>query len=301
MSETSSAEPPLVEIGRYDKLADARERALVVAATELPHRIDREGDDWVLRVEAGVESLAARELASFEEEQRNRPVLPPEPASRPFETLSLYVVAWLLGGFFFTQNLLGSVWIERGDASSDALLRGEWWRAFTALTLHSDGSHLVANLATGLLFAGFLLPRIGTGCTWLAVVVTGALGNAINAWGYRGETHHSIGASTAVFGALGVLVALEVVERLSSAHTRNRWQLVLPLGAGLALLAFLGAGDEQRTIDHMAHCWGFVAGVMLGFAAGWLRLDKHVSTTGQRITASAALSLIALAWWRAWQ
>src|SRR5205809_421801 len=82
---------------------------------------------------------------------------------------------------------------ERGSAEESAILHGQWWRTVTALTLHADASHLAANLATGLLFAAFVIPRLGAGFTWLAILLSGALGNALNAWGYRGESHDSIG------------------------------------------------------------------------------------------------------------
>ena len=298
----SEEEPhaPLAEVGRYPRLAEARERALVVAARDLAHWIEREGEEWVLRVEEPVSAEVVRELALFEAEQRARPVPSALLPVGKVETLSLYVAGWLLSAFFFTQCQLGDWWVERGAASSHAILRdGEWWRTITALTLHADLPHVVANIASGLLFAGFVLPQLGTGLTWLAIVLSGAVGNAINAWGYRGEAHLSIGASTAVFGALGLLVGLDVAARISSPHTRGRWQLVLPIGAGLALVAYLGVGEIHEHIDFMAHWWGFVAGIGGGLLAGALRLGERASRGAQRLAAVAAVAAIGGAWWLA--
>jgi membrane associated rhomboid family serine protease len=162
--------------------------------------------------------------------------------------------------------------------------------------LHADPPHLIANLATGLLFAAFLIPRLGTGLTWLAIVISGALGNAINAWGYRGETHDSIGASTACFGALGILVGMELTARLRDAHGRSLWQLVLPVGAGLGLLAYLGVGDEGKNIDYMAHCWGFLAGGVMGILAAACRLKERTPPAAQPLAATLAFALVAGAW-----
>jgi membrane associated rhomboid family serine protease len=186
-------------------------------------------------------------------------------------------------------------------AESREILRGQWWRTITALTLHADAAHIGANLATGLLFAAFALPRLGTGLTWLAILLSGALGNAINAWGYRGEWHGSIGASTACFGALGILMGAEVFSRWREPQTRSRWQLVLPLGAGLGLLAFLGVGEKGGHVDYMAHCWGFVVGAVEGAAAEGLRLKERASPAVQRAMAWAALGLVAVAWMLAWR
>jgi membrane associated rhomboid family serine protease len=301
---TDSTEPrhALVEVGRYARLAAARERGTVIAACDLPHWIDREGEEWVLRVEQPARERAERELAAFEQEEKARPAPAPEPPAERVETLSLYVAGWLMSAFFLVQNLAGERWMERGVALSDAIVqRGEWWRTFTALTLHGDLAHVAVNIAIGLLFAGFALRHFGTGFTWLGIVLSGALGNLINAWGYRGEAHGSIGASTAVFGALGLLMAGELVARLASPHTRSRWQLVLPVGAGLAFLAFLGVGEEHGNIDIMAHLWGLVAGVPLGMAAAAGRVKERTSPRVQRVAAVVAAGLLAAAWLRAWR
>jgi membrane associated rhomboid family serine protease len=109
----------------------------------------------------------------------------------------------------------------------------------------------------------------------------------------------TIGASTAVFGALGLLVSLDFLARWRAPHTRSRWQLVLPLGAGLALLAFLGSGGEdaeRERIDYMAHFWGFVAGVVLGAVAALLRLRERTPQLVQHVAAFAAMAVLVVAW-----
>jgi membrane associated rhomboid family serine protease len=296
MSESTDPAVPRVEVGRYARLAEARERGLVVSAKELAHWIERDGDEWVLLVEESAVSEVDRELAEFEMEQLQRPaereLLPPGRIPK----LSLFVAAWVLSGFFMAQQMAPERWEERGVADSGAILSGQWWRTITALMLHGDGPHLAANLATGLLFAAFLIPRLGSGLAWLAILLSGALGNALNAWGYRGEPHFSIGASTACFGALGILVGLELFARWRAPHTRSRWQLILPIGAGLALLAFLGVGEEGRNVDYMAHCWGFLAGLAGGVIAQACRLHERLSERGQRLAAVMTLALIAVTW-----
>ena len=147
-----------------------------------------------------------------------------------------------------------------------------------------------------MLFAAFVIPRLGSGFTWLAILLSGALGNALNAWGYRGESHDSIGASTACFGALGILVGAELLSRWSEPRQRSAWQLILPLGAGLGLLAYLGVGDEGKNIDYMAHGWGFAIGIAEGAVAMALRVKERLPGPAQRAAGVATLALVALCW-----
>lgn len=296
MSEELESDLPMVEAGRYAKLPAARERGLVVAALGLPYEIKREARMWVLLVEESSLETVRQELAAFESEERERPpsrgLLPPGKVP----TLPLFFGGWLLGTSFLVQQLAGKRWLEQGSAEGQAILHGEWWRTITALTLHADGPHVIANLATGLLFAAFVIPRLGGGLGWLAILASGALGNALNAWTYRNDSHDSIGASTACFGALGILVGAELFARWSEPHQRNTWQLILPIGAGLGLLAYLGVGEEGKNIDYMAHGWGFAVGLAEGIVAMALRLKERLLPAAQRAAGFATLALVAVCW-----
>lgn len=291
---------PLAEVGRYRRLADARERSLVVAARQLPYWIERQKQDWVLLVEPAHEALIVQELAAFEAEEKARPApRPVAPLRIPW--VPLFVAGWVITLFFGIQSHFGEAWLERGVARSDAILqKGEWWRTITALTLHADFGHFAGNLLFGLLFAAFVLPQLGGGATWLFILLSGILGNALNAWGYRGDVHGSIGASTAVFGALGLLVGADLIGRLMAHQIRRLWQIVVPLGAGLAFLAFLGVGEEGGKVDIMAHFWGLSAGMPLGMLAAGLRIHERWPAWAQRSAGMAALLLPVVAWWLAW-
>jgi hypothetical protein len=73
----------------------------------------------------------------------------------------------------------------------------------------------------------------------------GNLGNALTALAYWPQEHRSLGASTAVFGALGLLVGDALWLLLRRRAGRSWWKWMLPLGAGLSLLAFLGTGEGK--------------------------------------------------------
>src|SRR5262249_41816266 len=147
------------------------------------------------------------------------------------------------------------------------------WRIWTALTLHLDGLHLAANMAAGVWF-GYLASRlIGAGHAWLLTVVGAGLANWIES--FLGPiTHRAVGASTAVFTALGLLSAYSWRTQLAYPQ---RWALRWgPLVAGVVLLGWTGTGGESLegqanpgggTVDVAAHVLGFLVGLLLGAVA----------------------------------
>lgn len=293
---TSEDGRTLAVVGSYPTRSEAYERSLVVSAMEAPHWVLRWEGEFALCVEPVHAAEVAEELGRFETERRERAAMPREAAAvlARYSTISLYVCGWILCGLYAVQVAGPRWWEERGTASSRAIMGGEWWRAFTALTLHANLGHLGANLAAGLVYAGFLLPLFGAGWTWLFIVLAGGAGNWLNAWGYRNVEHLSIGASTAVFAALGMLVAAQCVMRTLAVRQVRAREILVPVGAGLGLLAYLGAGDQQT--DYMAHFFGLLAGAPFGAAGVWLRLGSRTSRPVQTLLAWIAAALLAVCW-----
>ncbi|MEI8234853.1 MAG: rhomboid family intramembrane serine protease [Verrucomicrobiota bacterium] len=305
------AHPPreLVQIGCYLRQDQADERGLVILALERPYWILDEDGLYGLYVEGADVEAASAELEKFEAEraaelQRERAAFldsPPSGPTRKTPPFSLFVFVWTLCLFYGLQATQGAAWTDRGLADSVAILHGQLWRTVTALTLHADLGHLFANLGAGLVFAWALLPLLGSGWTWLGLVWCGVAGNALNALAHRGESHLSLGASTGVFGGLGLLVGWQIaaVLRPSAGETRRPWRLrdiALPFAAGLALLAYLGVGDGNGNVDILAHGLGMAAGLVTGFLLAWTRLPEKTSRLLQKLLACAALLLPMLAW-----
>ncbi|HEX4084427.1 MAG TPA: rhomboid family intramembrane serine protease [Chthoniobacteraceae bacterium] len=287
---------PLAVVGVYPTRPEAYDRSLVVSAMEVPHWILKREGDFALCVRLPDAIPVAEELARFEAEREDVPPLARMRQAK-FSTLSLYVCFWIMSGFYLMQSVGPKGWEDRGAASSQAIMRGQWWLAFTALTLHANLGHIGANLAAGLLYAAFLLPLMGAGWTWLFMALAGGLGNWLNAWGYRHVQHLSIGASTSVFAALGILVAAQCTLQARSMRAMRLRDFLLPVGAGLGLLAYLGVGDQQT--DSMAHLWGLIAGAPFGVAAVWLRLGERTPRAAQYALAWSAPLLLAACWWLA--
>ena len=274
--------------------------ALVLESRSVPCRAERWGMGWQLLVPAEQVATARNELHLFEEENRNWPPLPP-PVRRVAEnTLATLSVLILLATFhnltqldipFAGHDRLD--WTELGMANAARILDGQWWRTITALTLHANGLHLLSNLAFGGILVVCLCRELGSGLAWSLLLGSGALGNLANAL-LHPPTHSSVGASTAVFGAVGILCSLSVVVYRHGLS--RRWPL--PFGAALALLALMGTEGKQTDLG--AHLFGFLFGIGLGLAAGyWVERHGRPGWKLNLLLACAAAGAVLWAWWEA--
>ncbi len=200
-------------------------------------------------------------------------------------------------------GLYPHVWLNLGAGDAGKILAGEWWRAGTALTLHADPAHALSNAVVGGAFALVLWPRVGAGLGLFLTVAAGFFGNLLNAWA-MGPAHGSIGFSTAVFGAAGVLGALALAQKRVHTLGPRLAGMLVPVAAGLGLVALLGVGDESAEfggrVDLGAHLFGFLAGIGLGWLAGaCLQRAGPLSAALDRVFYAAAWLFPALCWWAA--
>ncbi len=189
------------------------------------------------------------------------------------------------------RNAFGSDWFDAGRGQAGLLVEGQWWRAVTALTLHVDTQHLMGNLFFGSVLGFLAAQGLGGGAAWLAILAAGALGNVANAL-LHDSRHSAVGASTAVFAALGLLVALALYHRRGRAEGAvRRWS---PLVAGVLLLAWTGMGGERT--DVLAHVTGLLAGLLVGAVCGLVPLAVLERRSVQVATSLLALLFLVSAW-----
>ncbi|MFK7735086.1 MAG: rhomboid family intramembrane serine protease [Pirellulaceae bacterium] len=204
----------------------------------------------------------------------------------------LFVFAILLIGFASLSwySDASELMLEAGRSDARKVQAGQWWRATTALTLHSDSLHLCSNLVFGSLF-GFLAGQLlGGGVAWMFIMLGGSLGNLANGF-LRPVEHLSIGSSTAVFAALGIAIAHAVKPRLGAKSFMRRWS---PLIAGIMLFTLVGTGGERTDVG--AHATGLIAGLGLGAASTFLPLQLLSQWRTQVAAGTFAVLTIGLAW-----
>jgi rhomboid protease GluP len=282
-----------VVVRRCAERDQAEHYALVLSAQGIDSVIVQHADAFNLLVASEDGDQADEELSADDSENQGQPTETKRVRLAP-PNIDILLVYWAVLLFFFAaarHDALSVQWLEIGSAQVGLIRAGEWWRTVTALFLHVSGTHLLSNLAFGTVFLLLLSQVLGPGMTSLAVVTAGAAGNALNAL-VRPAIHTSIGASTAIFAAVGLLAALRQSRQPGrmSASPRD-W---LPLAGGVMLLALLGFSEGQT--DILAHVFGFVSGVCVGSLLAWLDRRWPEDHPAQCKSAWAAGGIVVLAW-----
>jgi membrane associated rhomboid family serine protease len=284
-----------IEVYRSPNRAPCDERAFVLTAVGVPYEMLETPQGFSLWVEPTNAATAGEHLLHYQHERRRPPPAPPVPAA------PLYDHAWV-GSALYAAVLLGislalSLGIGRLDAFSAGELnaglvrQGQWWRAWTALTLHLDAAHISANMAAGAWFGYLAGQLLGPGTAWALVVLGAGAANLIEGW-LAAAGHTAVGASTAVFTALGLLAAYSWRER--HLLPLRRAQRYGPLFAGVVLLGWLGTSGENT--DVMAHLLGFAVGGSIGAVIAARRLQRQWRRLPQWVGGAVALGTIAFAW-----
>jgi rhomboid protease GluP len=255
-------DPDWVSVFRSPGRQACNERALVLGAMGIEFLVAEQPDGCHVFVHAGDAARAVEEIARYQLENppRARPLPAGPPAVQGLGAAAAFAAVLTLAWLTQVTYAGGIDWLTAGEAVAGRIAGGEWWRACTALLLHADPGHYVANAVFGAFFAYLLGQYAGSGLACLTVLVAGAVGNGVNAWAQLPD-HRSIGASTAVFAALGAVAAQ--AWRVDRRTARNWAYRAAPLVVGVGLLAWLGTGDAQT--DVAAHLAGFLAGVVAGF------------------------------------
>jgi rhomboid protease GluP len=268
-----------------------REYSLVLEARGIEHETAEDEDSWVLSVPVGMRHHAYEELSRYSIERGVRRSLPEVVQPRPGAAIGLflYVLILLLTAYCVGNATFGADWLSLGSLDSGA--RSEWWRAVTALTLHLDQEHLLGNLLFGAV-AGIAASRLlGPGVAWASILGAAALANYAEIL-VTPISHRAVGASTAVFAALGLLSGMAWRQRLT--QRERLWYRWAPLIAGICLLTLLGAGSVH--VDVLGHALGF----LFGLGVGWVYVRSGVPDNRdprvQLITGLGAVLVVCVAW-----
>ena len=286
-----------VAIRESDERRELRGLELVLAARGIESRMDWREGIWRLLVAEEDLDAGERELAAYERENPippRPPPLPPRIDSGWWGVAGYLACVWLVMAFT-ASAAFGWDWRAAGRVHVGSVAEGELWRLATALTLHADLGHIVANSVFGAFFGLLAGRHLGSGLAWFCIVHGGIMGNALAAF-FRPAHFGSLGASTATFAAVGVLGAFMWQSGYFARTLRSRlgWQRTLaPVFATVALFAFTGIGDDDT--DVLAHFTGMVAGFAIGVVVARLRLQL-AGIRAQRFFGLVTVATLIVAW-----
>jgi rhomboid protease GluP len=286
----SSAAPVSIFEGTRAACAEA---SLVLEARGIGSEIVSLGEECCVIVAAAAAPAAQEELARYALERtvvRRRPI-PIVPFQGAGAGAALYAAVLIAVAYLTGIQAFGADWLAHGalDARRGGAL--EWWRAITALTLHVDQAHLMGNLLFGVAIGALAGRVFGPGLAWASILGAGAFANYLDML-MSPANHRAIGASTAVFAALGLLTGFSWRQGLA---LRDRLKYAFgPLFGGVCLLVLLGAGDQH--VDVLGHALGFLSGLALGWAYAHSGIPKGRTRGLQGAAGAAALATVALAW-----
>lgn len=153
-----------------------------------------------------------------------------------------------------------------GGSTAWDIQAGEWWRLGSAMFVHAGVEHLALNMAA-LWPAGWLLTRLLGNRGFLLVYFGAGLVGAALSLHFSGQRAVCVGASGAVFGVIGALMA-------SVTQHHGKFPGVRGLEMVIGLLFYVGlslvVGSYNPAIDNAAHIGGLLAGLI----AGWVLVEK---------------------------
>ncbi len=204
--------------------------------------------------------------------------------------LGVFVAMLMHGaGLWHSPNDVQLAW---GAGFGPATKDGQWWRLGTALFLHFGLLHLSLNM-WALWDGGRLVERLyGTARFVTLYFASGLSGNLVSLLA-QGDHAVSGGASGAVFGVYGALLACLWIERQRVHPVEFRW---LFGAAAIFAVANVIFGLLVQGIDNAAHLGGLFSGMVAGVAL--LPASPHPygrRRSASRIAAAVyALAVIAL-------
>jgi len=234
-----------------------RDDSLVLLSQGISHRLIRsEEGPFQIFILPEHEDRARVQLALYRKENPPKEENPPLPLSFSLQPLWVLLAPTIVTLIDFTNKVN---FHTRGISDASKVLKGEWFRSFTAQTLHGDVRHLASNILCGYIVMNMITFRIPLLRLAPFIAIASAVANLCVS--LTVQTHfRSLGFSTFVFAAIGCLSVIEF--RLMPKETHGLLRRFAPLCGAASLAVFLGLGENA---DILGHAYGFIAGLFCGF------------------------------------
>lgn len=177
-----------------------------------------------------------------------------------------FIIMTLSGISIFAPT--GQELMEVGALRRSEVMDGEYWRLITSVFIHSGLMHLLMNLFALGLAAILLESTVGKTKLILSFLICGIVASCASI--YWHESTISVGASGAIFGLYGLILAFTVFNIYSDDTKRLTGTLLLLIGGGSLLLGIFGG------IDNAAHLGGLACGTVIGMTFILIEKEKLI-------------------------
>ncbi len=202
----------------------------------------------------------------------------------PAITLTLLIVAITsivsLTALFSSEGAVLYDWLQ---LDKPAVAAGEYWRLWSVTLLHGDILHLFFNMYA-LYLAGTVVERWYGPMRFLAFYLACAAAGSTASFVFGGDVP-SVGASGAIFGLFGVLLAAGRIHHPVDRQSRALVSQLMFLIVINILFGFASGGS----IDNAAHLGGLAAGLWLGALVPPTRIPT-LSSLWQRPAAGGGIA-----------
>lgn len=161
---------------------------------------------------------------------------------------------------FKGSTLDAAFMLNHGAMIPESLYNGNWYQLITSMFSHFGIRHLASNMFVLCLLGSMLEKRVGKVSFFIIYILSGIGGNIISAAHNfsTGKYVISAGASGAVFGVMGALVSVVILNR---GRLGNLTTQKIMIFVGLSLFQ----GFSSQGIDNLAHVGGVITGIIVAF------------------------------------
>lgn len=169
--------------------------------------------------------------------------------------IAAFYVPWWFDNRAFDNLSKKSFLINWGGNIPALTLSGEYWRLLSSMFQHVNFMHLACNMLA-LWAIGYVLERRLPRLAFIGIYFcSGLAGGLLSALVHRGDTIVSCGASGAILGIAGALIACMLFQ---PRETKKQF-----IGLILSIFLTFGAG-QFLPVDNAAHAGGLIIGLILG-------------------------------------
>lgn len=176
--------------------------------------------------------------------------------------IAINLLAFLYEYYLFGNNIItghvDAMSLEKiGAQFGPDLIKGEYWRIFSAMFLHASLLHIGSNMLVLFLFGVQAERAFGSFKFLLIYFLSGIAGGLLTQ--FSNPISISVGASGAIFGLLGALLSYSIVNYINHSYYSLNIKTYL-----LMIILNLYSGVVDKTINMNDHVGGLIAGGIIG-------------------------------------